>query len=222
MEKITFIEHKQEIDHLDKIPDYCPMCKKSITPSLILIYEKGNKVEELLCKCPNGECNSLFIAVYSIIRLKSGYSDHILKDYYPQSRVYKDLPDDITQLSPDFKEIYNQAYHAEQEGLDLICGVAYRKSLEYLLKDYIISENPEEEEKVKSIHSIQKCIDDYIGESDLKDMAERAAWLGNDETHYTKKWDGKDITDLKNLIDITVYFISMKLKAKKYKEEMER
>ncbi|MBP2259149.1 hypothetical protein [Virgibacillus alimentarius] len=51
-------------------------------------------------------------------------------------------------------------------------------------------------------------------------MAERATWLGNDETHYVRQWENKDLQDLKNLIDLTVYFISKNLKAKKYKEEM--
>ncbi|MGF6947536.1 hypothetical protein QF028_000029 [Neobacillus sp. B4I6] len=51
-------------------------------------------------------------------------------------------------------------------------------------------------------------------------MAERAVWLGNDETHYVRKWDDKDLKDLKNLIDLTVYFISMTIKANKYKAEM--
>lgn len=224
VEEITFIKYSHETEHLDKIPDYCPLCNNSVIPKLILLHQKDNLVEELLCKCPNGECNSLFIVVYSIIE-PQGFrfeTDYRLKEYYPQSRIYKKFPDEIIHLSSKFKEIYNQAHHAEQEGLDLICGVAYRKSLEYLLKDYIISENPEEEEKVKAIHSIQSCINDYIGDSEIKDMAERATWLGNDETHYIRKWDDKDINDLKNLIDLTVYFISMKLKAKKYKEEMEK
>lgn len=53
-------------------------------------------------------------------------------------------------------------------------------------------------------------------------MAERATWLGNDETHYVRKWENKDLKDLKNLIDLTVYFISMSLKALKYQEEMVR
>ncbi len=57
---------------------------------------------------------------------------------------------------------------------------------------------------------------------EIKGMAERAIWLGNDETHYVRRWADKDIKDLKNLIDLTVYFISMKIKAKKYKKEMVR
>jgi len=37
----------------------------------------------------------------------------------------------------------------------------------------------------------------------------RAVWLGNDETHYLRKWEQKDLTDLKNLIGLTVHWIEM-------------
>lgn len=149
-------------------------------------------------------------------------SHAVLTHTYPQSIQPKEFNSEIKDLSPDFVAIYNQSLHAEQEKLDRICGVGFRKALEHLLKDYIISEHPDKEETVKAIHSIQRCINEYIDNTDIKDMSERATWLGNDETHYVRKWEDKDIQDLKNLIDITVYFISMKIKAKRYKQEMAR
>lgn len=219
----SYINDKSELDELKTLPDYCPLCKKSITPSFVLLHKKNDDRYELLCKCPNNECDSLFFSVYEPESVFTPFDQlYELNYYYPHSRSYKNFPDEITHLSPDFIEIYSQAHHAEQEKLDLICGVAYRKSLEYVLKDYIISLYPEEEEKIKKIHSIQHCINQYINDSDIKDMAERATWLGNDETHYIRKWRDKDINDLKNLIDLTIYFISMKIKAKVYKDEMSR
>jgi hypothetical protein len=53
-------------------------------------------------------------------------------------------------------------------------------------------------------------------------MVERAIWLVKDETHYVRKWESKDLRDLKNLIDLTVYFISLSLKALRYMKEMAR
>jgi hypothetical protein len=38
-------------------------------------------------------------------------------------------------------------------------------------------------------------------------VAERAVWLGNDEVHYTKKWENKDIDDLKTLINLVMSII---------------
>jgi hypothetical protein len=220
--RIAFTHENENEGYLenyrDKLPDTCPVCNHSVSPYYILIYEKNVNVFEILCGCPRNQCGSLFFAVYygSAFQI----SDVFLSHTYPMSKQRKEFDSDVYELSSDFVTIYNQALHAESEGLDLICGVGYRKSLEYLLKDFIISEFPDEAEKVKGIHSIQRCINDYIDNPDIKEMAERAAWLGNDETHYIRKWADKDIQDLKNLIDLTVYFIGMKIKARKYKSEM--
>ena len=53
-------------------------------------------------------------------------------------------------------------------------------------------------------------------------MAKRATWLGNDETHYYKKWPEKDISDLKILIQLTVNSIDNQLLIEKYEKEMDK
>ena len=63
-------------------------------------------------------------------------------------------------------------------------------------------------------------IKEIIDNPRIKEIARRATWLGNDETHYFRKWDDKDLEDLKKLIQITVHFISMELGADKYIGEM--
>lgn len=218
-EKIQFFDNEKGIDdhtYLKKLPDTCPICLFSISPTYILIYDKGPTTSELLCGCPRHECGALFFSEYS-----GGGNWFDLIRCYPYTKVTKDFPDEISELSPNFVTIFNQAHHAEQEGLDLICGVAYRKALEYLIKDYVIKMNPEGVETIQSM-PLQQCVKKFITEPTIKNMAERAIWLGNDETHYLRKWESKDLQDLKNLIDLTIYFISMSLKALKYMQEMAR
>jgi hypothetical protein len=43
----------------------------------------------------------------------------------------------------------------------------------------------------------------------IKEIAKRAAWLGNDETHYVRKWEDKDLKDLKKLISLTLHWIEV-------------
>jgi hypothetical protein len=50
--------------------------------------------------------------------------------------------------------------------------------------------------------------------------AERAAWLGNDETHYTRRWEAHDITHLKTLIRLTTIWIESELLTKQMKKQM--
>ncbi|MGG0418261.1 hypothetical protein ABEY52_19685 [Priestia aryabhattai] len=215
-ENIKFINDENPIEeyHYLKIPDTCPICSFGISPKCILVHDKSEVITELLFGCPRYECNSLFFAIYRD-DFRGGEFDRL----YPHSKSNEKFPKEITEVSSEFVLIYNQANHAEQEGLDLICGVGYRKALEYLIKDFAIDNNSEDVEKIQKL-PLQQCVQKYIHQSAIKDMAERAIWLGNDETHYVRKWEGKDIKDLKNLIDLTVYYLSMELKAKKYREEM--
>lgn len=54
----------------------------------------------------------------------------------------------------------------------------------------------------------------------MKEIAKRAAWLGNDETHYVRKWETKDVKDLKNLIEISIHWIDMELLTEQYQNDM--
>lgn len=51
-------------------------------------------------------------------------------------------------------------------------------------------------------------------------MASRAVWLGNDETHYTRKWEDKDINDLKSIIELTLHWIESEIRTQKLLEDM--
>ena len=131
----------------------------------------------------------------------------------------KDFNEEITKISKNFVDIYNQSSYAEDNGLSLISGIGYRKSLEFLIKDYLIILNPEEEDKIINM-PLGQCLKKLENHS-IKEMAKRATWIGNDEAHYSRKWENKDVTDLKRLIEVTVYYISMDLSSRTYLTEMQ-
>ena len=64
------------------------------------------------------------------------------------------------------------------------------------------------------------CIKEYVDNDNIKKVAERAAWLGNDETHYVRKWEEKDVQDLKGLIRLTIWWIEQTTETVKLLEEM--
>ena len=76
------------------------------------------------------------------------------------------------------------------------------------MKDYLIGLHPDKTEEIKT-KFLGKCIEEYITNANIKTVAMRAAWLGNDETHYVRIWEGKDLQDLKKLVDLTVHWIEM-------------
>jgi hypothetical protein len=114
----------------------------------------------------------------------------------------------IPKISPDFVSVYREAEEAELRNPKLVCSPGYRKALEFLIKHYIIKSNPEKVEEIKKLN-LGKCISDFVKNDKINKVASRAVWLGNDETHYLRKWEGKDLQDLKNLISLTVHWIDM-------------
>lgn len=135
----------------------------------------------------------------------------------PQNREF---PKRINVISKKFVRIYNQSMSAEAMGLDEICGLGYRKSFEFLIKDYLKKNNPKSEHKKIETNRVAKCIDDYVNDDAIKVLAHRAFWLGNDHAHYVKKWTGKTLADLKDLIDQTITWIIMHEELKKIKKKM--
>ena len=138
---------------------------------------------------------------------------------HPTPPLAQKYDSEIDNLSPRFSDIYKQAARAEADGLTELVGIGYRKSLEILIKDWLIHENPADKDKI-SRQNISKCINEYVEDANLKECAKRAIWLANDETHYIRKWEDKDISDLKKLLNISLYWLSAHLASKRLIEDM--
>jgi hypothetical protein len=160
---------------------------------------------EKLFRCPRSECQRLFLARY--LR-QDGTAIHFLTECQPHEIKLNSFTETIQKVSPKFCEIYKQASTAEQRSLSLVCGPGYRKALEFLVKDYACKINPTAAERIKAT-PLGRCITEHIVHPKIVAMASRAAWLGNDETHYLRTWEGKDLEDLKQLINLTIHWIEM-------------
>lgn len=194
--------------HLIEPPTMCPHCSVAVRPIYLYSYlaeisDDGHGFLYALFSCPH--CKEVFLAIYL-------YSDRKNEDAYlgvlPNSKFKASFPDIIKAISPDFVKIYNQAYMAEQSELTEICGMGYRKALEFLVKDYAIYKNPDDSNKISSM-SLAQCINDYIQPSMVKNLAKASAWIGNDETHYQRKHPEVSFKELKAYIDALVSFINM-------------
>lgn len=76
--------------------------------------------------------------------------------------------------------------------LSQIVGMGIRKSLGFLVKDFAVYKNPSQSEEIKSAW-LAVYIKNYIEDSNVRRCAELAVWLGNDESHYLRKWENKDL-----------------------------
>lgn len=205
---------------VDSIPDTCPICHQGIEPIRRFGWlEEGNL--SLIYQCPKKECRLLFIARYfepSIVGVPSLETIYRLRAIEPWRGKRINFPQEIMKISVKFCKIYNQAREAEARGLKEICGAGYRRALEFLIKDYLKKEGTEKPDIIEKT-PLGDCIK-TIKSAELKDCAKRAAWLGNDETHYIRIWKGKDLEDLKNLIQLTVNWIHNEHLTRKIKEDM--
>lgn len=206
---------------IDRFPDECPVCHTRILPRFVeAIFEKtpGGALHLLqgAFQCTTEKCHQLFVATYSRISDTGGK----LAQVAPVSPKSHPFSAEIQEVSPTFVDIYNQVIVAEAANLHQLTGIGLRKALEFLVKDYAISQKPKDADKIKA-EWLGRCINEYIDDPKIKQCAKLAAWLGNDETHYIRKWEGKDINDLKVLIRLTVNWIENSLLTSKYTKEME-
>jgi hypothetical protein len=134
---------------------------------------------------------------------------------FPKPSVQGSFAEGIAEISPSFVEIHSQAQEAEGLGLTTLVGIGYRKAIEFLIKDYLRRTLPDEEEAILRA-TLSQCINNYVSDPKVKMCAERATWLGNDETHYVRTWLDRDLQDLKVLIKLTQYWISSDILTSDY------
>ncbi len=209
-------------------PNICPHCHIANEPA-ILFKHHDTKVNKLISvwRCNFNKCNKIFVvshkkdeATYIIERTLNGL---------PKGPIWPEpilnLKDGKTietskVLESKFIKTYLQSLESEANGHDEISGMGYRKAIEYLVKDWAIQTHPTEKEKILG-KWLSAVIQDYFT-GDLKDILERATWLGNDQTHYNKLFDEYNISHLKELISLIMVELDREFKKRHYIENIEK
>lgn len=197
-------------------PTICPFCHHAIRPEFlgehVYIDGEGNTFLSNHYECLN--CFRTFVANYSVnlpASIHESLAVATMRYLGPSRFEPKAFDPDIEKLSPQFVEIYNQSASAESAGLNQISGIGYRKALEFLVKDYRIYKEPDKRDAIENAF-LSKCINE-IGDERIQTLAASATWIGNDESHYTRKQENLNIHDMKDFIDAIMYFVAMSLKV---------
>jgi hypothetical protein len=199
-------------------PEECPICRFAIKPKyltsrLYQLSDERSRGFAVLYQCTHCFESFMLKCKASNVMGSTNYFSTGFLEIAPIKCFEENFNQHIKDVSSDFIRIYNQSLAAESFGLDDIAGIGYRKALEFLIKDYLITDDPSHEEIIKEM-ALGKCIQDKINNPQLQTVAQRATWLGNDHTHYVQKYDDKDIDDLKRLIRLSVLWISLILETK--------
>ncbi len=208
-------------------PNICPHCHVTNTPhhNWIIQTRDTDNIDCYLSawQCSNVKCNKVFVAQHKLVGENFQFTRFL--NGLPKG---PDWPKPILELKAgklneegqaiqsNFIKTYLQSLEAENYGLDELAGMGYRKSIEYLVKDWAIQNNPDEKDKIEKSW-LGSAIKGYY-EGDLKEILERATWLGNDQAHYNRLFEEFDIAVLKELIDLIMVELDRQYKKAHYIE----
>lgn len=197
-------------------PNKCPLCHHTVVIKELIAYLSNGDLLQFVFKCPNNDCNSYFIAYYK----KDSTNNFTLMGFKPINIVIPNFADIVKQISPMFLSVYREAEEARQIGLSQIAGAGFRKSFEFLIKDYAKNNSTPEKHPEIETSFAGNVVNNFIPDARIQSVAKRALWIGNDETHYLRKWEEKDINDLITLINLTIHWIEIEHLSSEYSKEM--
>ncbi len=189
-------------------PSTCPYCGINTDANVKNIQHEpaddvGTLVLFMVFECTS--CRKRFFATYTLKDLVSEFCN----TFPTPSAEFQSA--EISALSPRFVETYNQCMRAESNGDLNIAAIGMRSALEILIKDYAIAEL-NEPAKTVTAKSLYQAISDYLKEDELIKPADVVRILGNDHTHYQRKYPEHDYKLLKSYMDIFISLIETKLK----------
>jgi len=214
-----------------KEPNICPHCHVTNTPQQKFQSPTrdtdNSQVNYQVWQCSNQDCKKLFGVLYKIVdgrpRISNVLNGLPKGPEWPKPIIELTDGNTIETENPSkskFIKTYLQSLEAEAYGLGEIAGMGYRKSIEYLVKDWAIQNNPKEKDKILG-KWLGSTISDYYS-GDLKDILERATWLGNDQAHYNKLFEEYDIDILKELIDLIMVELDRDYKKRHYIDTIQK
>lgn len=169
---------------------------------------------QTVMQCTSGSCGQLLVVSYH-----EGETGLHLTKIEPATGATTTVSDEIQKISPRFKPLLEQAVHAEAGGMPDLAGMGYGKAAEILIKDYAIHKNPDKRTEIENM-LLGQVIKNHVDDNKVKTVSERAAWLRNDEVHYKRKWENKDINDLKKLLAVVQNWIESDIITDQLEEDM--
>ncbi|OTN76750.1 hypothetical protein A5886_001829 [Enterococcus sp. 8G7_MSG3316] len=169
-----------------------------------MVFSEANENEDAVCFFNCYYCQKTSIHFMSF-KNRNNYSWLETDSVLPKAKL---IENQITQSNavlekfPEFFNIYNQSQKAQDEKLDQIAGMGFRKALEFLVTDFLLSYPPDGvvEEWLKNPKTSLSNKIEKLENQRIKKLSKAISFLGNDETHYTRRHPEHDVESIKMFI----------------------
>lgn len=132
----------------------------------------------------------------------------------PRTEINLNIPEGVETISKRFIKIYQQSAQAENDNLDEIAGMGYRKAIEILLTDFLLAFPPNDNVKPEWVKNPKTTAANKIAKIEnnrIRTTAKAISWIGNDESHYTRVNEEKDIQEMKKFIKLLLTLIEQEI-----------
>ncbi len=179
-------------------PAVCPYCGFGTdAPLKEKNFYSFNGGHLLIATCECTACHKFF---FFACDSPDGH-DAAIACVYPSTKIIPYVNENLAAISERFIEMYNQALLAEYNQSIELAAMGFRSSLEILVKDYAIKELHEPADVVAK-QDLCNAIGKYLNQAELVATADVVRILGNDYTHYQRKYPEHDFALLKKYMEI--------------------
>jgi len=187
-------------------PLYCPLCS---TPQDGILkdgkyYSRVNNLYYVTFSYECSVCRNTYLTIYDV---DCDNKKAEFEAFHPS--IFPGYFDDkLSKISERFIDMYNQALTCENSNHIELAAIGYRSSLEYLIKDYAINELNEDKKSVGRM-SLFDATSRFLDPECVK-SADVIRILGNDYTHFERKYPEYDFEILKAYMEIFIQQIRTK------------
>ncbi len=184
-------------------PNLCPHCLNRITPLAEYAFHNYPSLE-IIFRCPNEKCQKIFTSQYFHFN-----SDLVNEsDYHYNSNLVEQhdetiFSDFINILSESFISKFKIAEMAEYKSYNYVATANYKEAFQNLVQDYLKIDN-----LYNQLYTKNKTIENYINKAinnkTLRELALNVVKIHDNTIKNVIKWNNKDVTNLKKIIQISV------------------
>lgn len=137
-------------------------------------------------------CKNVFVAEYVIKNRKVEF----INSFPPLKDKQVVIDKVLFECSPRFASLYQQSSKCYAQGLTDLAAMGFRSALECLIKDFAIKYTNAPENRVAKM-SLSDVIIEFLDEKSIVNSADMVRLLGNDYTHFKRKYEEYDVETLK-------------------------